>query len=178
MPLSTPSRAFSASPAIYIWVMKRSMPSPRDREMDMRGTAAIGHRSDRPERIGAVLAAHRAAVALEILVAPLGLPGRVDMVVMAVDVALPDLDARAADRAAGRVEQPARHMGDLALRRARPARHGDEVVVDIVGEADRIEGPGGLARPSRPGGRRRTRAGAAGPGWWRARRRHAAAAGG
>ena len=91
----------------------------------------------------------RLAEALEILVARPPAIAVPDIVVAAIDVALPDLDPRPSHRPPVAVENAACDSGHRSLCRLGMPRDMDEIVVGIGGVTLRIERPFGLGRGRR-----------------------------
>src|SRR5437763_45673 len=98
--------------------------------MNMWGAAGIGHRPNRQEVVAAVRVRHSAAETLKIVVGRAA-AAALDMVVMAVPVALPDLDPRPRQWLSGRVKNAPRNAGDGPLCRLGTARDMHEIVVGI-----------------------------------------------
>ena len=106
--------------------------------MDVRRAAGVGHRLDRPEPIDSVQGHRRPPVALEVPVEPI-VTGCPRMPVDPLGVALPDFDNCAGDRPPGAVEDPSSDVGDGAQCLGGGPVNPDEVVVDVRGQAGRVE---------------------------------------
>src|SRR6266705_1225169 len=103
----------------------------------MRGATGIRHRPDRHKTVAARAVGHGLPEALEVVVARLLAAAVLDIVIAAVVVALPDLDAGARERPLGAIEDAPGDADDRALRRFGMPLHMDEVIVGIVGVAQR-----------------------------------------
>ena len=114
--------------------------------MDVRRAACIRHRSDRQKAIAAGLVGDHLAEALKILVARPPAIAITDIVIAAIGVALPDLDARSAHRPPAAVENTARDAGHGALRRLGMPRDMREIIVGIGRVIQGIERPFCLLR--------------------------------
>src|SRR5207302_8136955 len=98
-------------------------------EVNVRGTAGIGHRPDRHKAVAARGVGDGSPEALEVVV-PRPLAAAVlDIVVAAVAVALPDLDAGTRERPPGTIDNTPGDAGDSALRGFGVSGDVDEIVV-------------------------------------------------
>src|SRR5206468_4114455 len=100
-----------------------------DHKMDMRCPAGVGDRPDRQESVRAVGIRNGLAETLEIRVArPAGI-AVAHIVIAAIGVALPDLDARPRYRPSGEIENASRDLRRRALCRFGMPRDMQEIAV-------------------------------------------------
>ena len=117
---------------------KGSHTSGKHSDMDMWGTARIGHGPDSPKTVPAVLGTVVMAMTLKILVkgSLAAVPG---VVIAPIGIALPDLYAHALQRPAIHIQQPTGQFGGPALCQAASPRYPGQIIVVVQGQACRIK---------------------------------------
>src|SRR4051812_20635327 len=110
--------------------------------MDMRGSPRKRNRPDREELIPAGQISDRHPVSLEILVARLIGPAIPDIVVAAVGIALPNLDLRSRNGLSIGIENAPGDPRDVALSGPRMAGDMDQIVIEVLGETERVKRAG------------------------------------